>query len=68
MYWSLGKYINFIKSKTKFIIRILAKENNTKVLVNGVPTQLSAGEFQAFSYVNSEAFFVTADKGICVAQ
>ena len=54
--------------KTKFIIRILAKENNTKVLVNGVHTQLSAGEFQEFSYVNSEAFFVTADKCICVAQ
>ena len=66
--WGLNYFITPLKSKTKFIIRILAKENNTNVLVNGVPTQLNAGEFEEFNYVNSGAFFVSADKGICVAQ
>ena len=66
--WGLNYFITPLKSKTKFIIRILAKENNTEVLVNGVPTQLNTGEFQEFNYVNTEAFFVTANKGICIAQ
>jgi gliding motility-associated-like protein len=65
--WGLNYFITPLKSKSKFIIRILAKENNTKVLVNGLPTQLNAGEFEEFNF-NTEAFFVTADKGICVAQ
>ncbi|MCE2656338.1 MAG: PKD domain-containing protein, partial [Sediminibacterium sp.] len=66
--WGLNYFITPLKSKTKFIIRILAKEDNTKVLVNGIATQLNAGEFEEFNYVNAEAFFVSADKGICVAQ
>jgi gliding motility-associated-like protein len=66
--WGLNYFITPLKSKTKFIIRILAKEDNTKVLVNGIATQINAGEFEEFSYFNSEAFFVSADKGICVAQ
>ena len=69
-----SQQINFISPK--YSISSLANSNTedatpgygVKVLVNGVTTQLSAGEFQEFSYVNSEAFFVSADKGICVAQ
>ncbi|MBY0244802.1 MAG: gliding motility-associated C-terminal domain-containing protein [Sphingobacteriaceae bacterium] len=53
--------------KRKYLIRVLAKENETKVIYNGVTKILNQGQ-----YLESEALIqaikVTADKPVCVAQ
>jgi gliding motility-associated-like protein len=66
--WGLNYFITPFLGKNKFIIRVLAKEDNTSITLNGLPIQLSANEFKDFSYVNAVPFALNADKPICVAQ
>ncbi|MCS6822328.1 MAG: gliding motility-associated C-terminal domain-containing protein [Microscillaceae bacterium] len=49
--------------------RIIAKDNNTVVSINGTPTYtLNSGQVQEVQVPNEAAFCVQADKPICVAQ
>jgi gliding motility-associated-like protein len=51
----------------RYILRILAQEDNTNVLVNGTTIALNKGQFYE-SPILTAAMTVTADKLICVAQ
>jgi gliding motility-associated-like protein len=67
--WGLNYFITPFLGKNKFIIRILAKESNTNVVINGQPAiTLSANEFKEIAYSNTLPFSINSDKSICVAQ
>jgi gliding motility-associated-like protein len=66
--WGSNYFITPLKGKNKFIIRILAKDDQTSININGVQTQLNAGEFKELSYNSSIAFYISSNKPICVAQ
>lgn len=66
--WGSNYFITPLKGKNKFIIRILAKDDQTSININGVQTQLNAGEFKELSYNSSNAFYISSNKPICVAQ
>ncbi len=66
--WGLNYYITPFRGKNKFIIRILSKEDGTKVIVNGQEVPLNANEFKDFSYTNQAAFAIKSNQPIAVAQ
>lgn len=67
--WGLNYFITPFAGKNKLIIRVLAKEDNTSVVINGQPTiTLQANEFKELAYTNTLPFSINADKPICVAQ
>ncbi len=66
--WGLNYFITPYRGKNKFIIRVLAKEDGTNVLINGQAVPLSANEFKEFSYTNQAAFAINSNKPIAVAQ
>jgi gliding motility-associated-like protein len=66
--WGLNYFITPYRGKNRFIIRVLAKENGTSVLINGQVVPLSANEFKEFSYTNQAAFAINSNKPIAVAQ
>lgn len=66
--WGLNYFITPYQGKNKFILRVLAKEDGTTVLVNGEPVVLSANEFKEFNFNNQAAFAISSNKPIAVAQ
>ncbi len=61
------KFISAPSAFTSYdLYRILASEDNTKVLIDGNPTILNQGQY--YEYKNSNASYITADKPIMVAQ
>lgn len=66
--WGLNYFVTPFLGKNKFIIRVLAKEDNTNIILNGVPVQLAANEFKEVSFNNQVPFAINSDKPICVAQ
>lgn len=66
--WGLNYFITPYQGKNKFIIRVLAKEDGTNVVVNGQTFPLTANEFKEFSYTNQPAFAINSNKPIAVAQ
>lgn len=66
--WGLNYFITPFQGKNKFIIRVLAKEDGTNVVVNGQDVPLNANEFKDFSYTNQAAFSISSNKSIAVAQ
>ena len=67
--WGLNYFITPFAGKNKFIVRILAKEDNTRVVLDGKPAiKLNANEFYESAYSSPLPFSVNADKAICVAQ
>lgn len=67
--WGLNYFITPFSGKNKFIIRILAKETNTSVVVNGQPAIiLNANEFKEIAYTSTLPFSINSDKPICVTQ
>ncbi len=66
--WGLNYFITPYQGKNKFNIRVLAKEDGTKVMINGQEVLLSANEFKEFNYTNQAAFAINSNKPIAVAQ
>ena len=66
--WGLNYFVTPFKGKSKFIVRVLAKEDLTNVTINGQLFQINAGQYKEIPYVNSEPFFINSDKPICVAE
>jgi gliding motility-associated-like protein len=66
--WGLNYFITPYRGKNKFIIRVLAKEDGTNVMINGQAVPLSANEFKEFSYTNQAAFAINSNKPVAVAQ
>ena len=66
--WGLNYFITPYQGKNKFIIRVLAKEDGTNILINGQTVPLSANEFKEFSYTNQAAFAINSNKPVAVAQ
>lgn len=67
--WGLNYFITPLAGKNKLIIRVLAKENNTSVIVNGQqPITLNANEFYEEAFSNNQPFSVNANKPIGVTQ
>jgi gliding motility-associated-like protein len=66
--WGLNYFITPYQGKNKFIIRVLAKEDGTKAMINGQEVLMSANEFKEYSYTNQAAFAINSNKPIAVAQ
>ena len=66
--WGLNYFITPYQGKNRFFIRVLAKEDGTKVVINGQEITLVANEFKEFSYTNQAAFAINSNKPIAVAQ
>ena len=66
--WGLNYFITPYRGKNKFIIRVLAKEDGTKVVINGQESTLSANQYKEVSYTNQAAFAINANKPVAVAQ
>jgi gliding motility-associated-like protein len=66
--WGLNYFITPYRGKNKFIIRVLAKEDGTKAMINGQEVLMSANEFKEYSYTNQAAFAINSNKPIAVAQ
>ncbi len=66
--WGLNYFITPYQGKNRFFIRVLAKEDGTKVVINGQEITLVANEFKEFSYTNQAAFAINSNKAIAVAQ
>ncbi len=66
--WGLNYFITPYQGKNKFNIRVLAKEDGTKVMINGQEVLLSANTFKDSSYINQAAFAINSNKPIAVAQ
>jgi gliding motility-associated-like protein len=66
--WGLNYFITPYQGKNKFNIRVLAKEDSTKVMINGQEVLLSANKFKDSSYINQAAFAINSNKPIAVAQ
>jgi gliding motility-associated-like protein len=66
--WGLNYFITPYKGKNKFIIRVLAKEDGTKVMINGQEVPLSANQFKEVPYTNQAAFAINSNKPVAVAQ
>lgn len=66
--WGLNYFITPYRGKNKFIIRVLAKEDGTKVVINGQEVSLNANTFKDSSYTNQAAFAINSNKPIAVAQ
>ena len=66
--WGLNYFITPYRGKNKFIIRVLAKEDDTKVVINGQESTLSANQYKEVSYTNQAAFAINANKPVAVAQ
>jgi gliding motility-associated-like protein len=66
--WGLNYFITPYRGKNKFIIRVLAKEDDTKVFINGQENTLNANQFKEVPYTNQTAFAINSNKPIAVAQ
>lgn len=66
--WGLNYFITPYRGKDKFIIRVLAKEDGTKVMINGQESTLSANQFKDSSYTKQAAFAINSNKPVAVAQ
>ena len=67
--WGLNYFITPFAGKNKLIIRVLAKENNTNVVVNGQPPiTLNANEFYEEAFSNNQPFSINGNKPIGVTQ
>lgn len=67
--WGLNYFITPFATKNKFIVRVLAREDNTSVVVNGqAATVLNANQFRDYTFTSPLSFSINADKAICVAQ
>ena len=66
--WGLNYFITPYRGKNKFIIRVLAKEDGTNVVINGQTFSLNANQFKDSSYTNQAAFAINSNKPVAVAQ
>ncbi|MEI8141635.1 MAG: PKD domain-containing protein [Chitinophagia bacterium] len=66
--WGLNYFITPYRGKNKFIIRVLAKEDGTNVVINGQAVPLSANQFKEVAYTNQAAFAINSNKPVAVAQ
>ena len=66
--WGLNYFITPYRGKDKFIIRVLAKEDGTKVMINGQEISLNANQFKDSSYTKQAAFAINSNKPVAVAQ
>jgi len=66
--WGLNYFITPYRGKNKFIIRVLAKEDGTKVVINGQTFSLNANQFKDSSYTNQAAFAINSNKPVAIAQ
>ena len=66
--WGLNYFITPYRGKNRFIIRVLAKEDGTNVVINGQAVPLTANQFKEVSYTNQAAFAINSNKPIAVAQ
>ena len=66
--WGLNYFITPYRGKNKFIIRVLAKEDGTNVVINGQTFLLNANQFKDSSYTKQAAFAINSNKPISVAQ
>ncbi len=66
--WGLNYFITPYRGKNKFIIRVLAKEDGTNVVINGKTFPLNANQFKDSSYNNQAAFAINSNKPVAVAQ
>ncbi len=66
--WGLNYFITPYRGKNKFIIRVLAKEDGTNVIINGQAVPLTANQFKEVSYTNQAAFAINSNKPVAVAQ
>ena len=66
--WGLNYFITPYQGKNKFIIRVLAKEDGTNVVINGQTFPLTANQFKEISYTNQTAFAINSNEPIAVAQ
>jgi gliding motility-associated-like protein len=65
--------VPFVTASSPFQYRVMASEDNTKVLIDGVQVVLNAGEFYPNTIPQQQIaitkpFIITADKPICAAQ
>jgi len=66
--WGLNYFITPYRGKNKFIIRVLAKEDGTNVVINGQAVTLNANEFKEVPYTIPTAFAINSNKPVAVAQ